>query len=145
VISQTAEYALRAVVHLSMADGALTTQDIASSTKVPAGYLAKVLQSLARAGLLSSQRGLRGGFRVTRDPHDLTVLEVINAVDPIRRITACPLGLSAHGDSLCALHQRLDDAARSVEEAFGSATIADLLEDETESRLLCEFPRPHLD
>lgn len=145
MLSQTAEYALRAVVHLSMAQGALTTQDIASSTKVPAGYLAKVLQSLARAGILSSQRGLRGGFKVIRPPEELTVLEVINAVDPIRRITTCPLGLAAHGTKLCALHSRLDAATASIETTFGRTTIAQMLEDESGSALLCEFPRPELD
>lgn len=145
MLSQTAEYALRAVVHLSMAEGALTTQDIASSTKVPAGYLAKVLQSLARMGILSSQRGLRGGFRMAREPAEVTVLDVINAVDPIRRITTCPLGLAAHGTRLCALHSRLDDATAHIEATFGGTTISDLLADDSKSAQLCEFPRPVLD
>lgn len=145
MLSQTAEYALRAVVHLSMGPGALTTQDIASSTKVPPGYLAKVLQSLARAGILSSQRGLRGGFKMVRPPSELTVLEVINAVDPIRRITTCPLGLTAHGTKLCALHARLDAATAQIEATFAGTTIAALHADESGSALLCEFPRPQVD
>ena len=63
MISQTAEYALRAVVFLSMnVDAAFTTQQIAVATKVPAAYLSKVMQSLVRAGLVRSQRGLGGGF-----------------------------------------------------------------------------------
>lgn len=145
MLSQTAEYALRAVVHLAMARGALTTQDIASSTKVPPGYLAKVLQSLARAGILSSQRGLRGGFRMAREATEVTVLEVINAVDPIRRITTCPLGLAAHGTRLCALHHRLDQATAKVESTFGKTTIAEMLDDDTQAAALCEFPRPVLE
>lgn len=82
---------------------------------------------------------------MAREPKDVSVLEVINAVDPIRRITTCPLGLAAHGTRLCALHARLDAATAHVESSFGNTTIADLLADDTKSALLCEFPRPVLD
>jgi Rrf2 family protein len=60
---------------------------------VPAGYLSKVLQSLGRAQLVNSQRGLHGGFTLARAPSELTVWEVIQAVDPLQRIRSCPLGL----------------------------------------------------
>ena len=61
IISRTAEYALRAVVHLAAAEGETVSQtvgQIAAGTQVPLGYLSKVLQSLSRAGLIVSQRGL---------------------------------------------------------------------------------------
>lgn len=62
-----------------------------------------------------------------RDPEGLTVLEVINAIDPIERISSCPLRLSAHGRQLCPLHRRIDDALAVIEESFRSATIADMI------------------
>ena len=62
MISQTAEYALRAIVYLAGQELPQTTQQIAATTRVPAGYLSKVLQALARGGLVHSQRGLHGGF-----------------------------------------------------------------------------------
>ncbi|MEZ4537577.1 MAG: Rrf2 family transcriptional regulator [Cyanobacteriota/Melainabacteria group bacterium] len=83
MISQTAEYALRAMVFLAMnQDNAQVTERIAGGTKVPASYLSKVLQSLSRAGLVKSQRGLGGGFSLAKAPESTTILEIINAVDP---------------------------------------------------------------
>ncbi len=141
MISQTAEYALRAAVCLAAAtDGRLTTPQIAEQTCVPAGYLSKVLQSLGRAGIVQSQRGLGGGFRLARDPAQVTILEVINAVDPVQRIASCPLHLAAHQAQLCPLHQRLDDALAAVEEAFQNTVLSELLDPNAPSRPLCDVP-----
>lgn len=139
MISQTAEYALRAIVFLAMNTGAAyTTQQISGATKVPAAYLSKVLQSLVRAGLIQSQRGLGGGFILSKSAEDLTILEVLNAVDPLQRIRTCPLGIEAHGTILCALHKRLDDATAVIEKAFRDTTIGDLLARPTKSVPLCD-------
>jgi Rrf2 family protein len=128
IFSQTSEYALRAVVELAKhAEAPLTTQQIAKTTKVPAGYLQKVLQCLGRANLVCSQRGLHGGYFLNRAAGEITVLDVVNAVDPIQRITCCPLDLKEHGERLCTLHQRMDSAIGKMEEALGESTIADLL------------------
>ena len=140
MISQTAEYALRAVVFLAGQSEAKTTQQIADVTRVPIGYLSKVMQTLARNGFVQSQRGLHGGFTLLHAPKDLTVWEVIQAVDPMQRIRTCPLGLKAHGTNLCAMHRRLDDAMALVEKAFQSSTVAELLEDPNPSKPLCDFP-----
>jgi Rrf2 family protein len=139
MISQTAEYALRAVVCLGNQAGTpLTTQQIAEVTRVPASYLSKVLQSLGRARIVHSQRGLGGGFTIARSMDDLTVLDVINAVDPLRRIERCPLGLISHGKNLCPLHRRLDNAIAAVEREFRNCTVAKLLSEPSESKPLCE-------
>jgi Rrf2 family protein len=127
MISQTAEYALRAIVYLAdKVDVPQTTQQIAEVTRVPAGYLAKVLQTLGRSGIVRAQRGLHGGFTLAVPPEDLTVLDVVQAVDPVRRIEHCPLGIPDH-KSLCPLHARLDATAAMVEKTLGSSTIAELL------------------
>src|SRR6266540_5219257 len=98
MFSQTVEYALRAVVHLaSKAPNGQTTEEIAKATKVPQAYLSKVLQSLVQAGVVKSQRGIGGGMSLVKKPSELTILEVVNAVDPIKRIETCPLELAAHG------------------------------------------------
>jgi Rrf2 family protein len=141
MISQTAEYALRAVVYLADHGGQPRTNlQIAETTQVPTGYLAKVMQGLSRARIVNSQRGLNGGFTLKKSPDDLTVLEVINAIDPIRRIHECPLKLPSHGETLCPLHQRIDNAAALVEEAFGDTTIAELLDVPKARKPLCRFP-----
>jgi len=141
MFSQTVEYALRAVVHLvSKAPEARTTDQIAKATKVPRAYLSKVLQSLGRAGLVQSQRGLGGGMVLLKDAKDLTILEVVNAVEPIQRIRTCPLELSSHGVRLCPLHRRLDNALATVEDAFRKTTLAEVLAEPTLSVPMCEFP-----
>jgi Rrf2 family protein len=138
MISQTAEYALRAITHLAFnAEAPQTNKQISATTLVPMPYLSKVLQSMARAGLIRSHRGLRGGFTLAKSPEDLTVYEVIDAVDPLLRIRSCPLGLRSHGINLCPLHRRLDDAMGMVEKAFRDSTIADIISEPTESKPLC--------
>jgi len=141
VLSQTVEYALRAMVHLAdQAPAPRTTEQIAAITKVPQAYLSKVLQGLNRAGLVRSQRGVGGGMMLTRKPEEVTILEVVNAVDPIPRIRTCPLGLAAHGIRLCPLHKRLDDALEVMEGAFRRTTLAEVLAEPSESIPLCDFP-----
>lgn len=138
MISQTAEYALRAIVYLADQQVAQTTAQIATATLVPAGYLAKVMQVLVRAKLVSAQRGVGGGFRLNSDIESLTVLAIINAVDPLRRYHECPLGL--HGTQLCPLHRTLDDAAQALEVSFAQTSVGDLLRAPREQNPLCMFP-----
>jgi len=145
MISQTVEYALRAVVQLASAvPDSCTTEQIANVTKVPSAYLSKVLQALRRAGIVKSQRGVGGGVVLAKDPAKLTILEVVNAVDPIQRIRTCPLEIKAHGIRLCPLHKRLDQAMASVEEAFHGTTLAEILAEPSESIPLCSFPASEL-
>ena len=142
MISQTVEYALRAVVHLaSESPDALTTDQVAEATRVPRAYLSKVLQSLVRAGIVRSQRGIGGGMTLTKIPADLTIMEVVNAVEPLERIHTCPLGLAAHGVRLCPLHRRVDNAIALVEDAFSNTTLAEVLLEPNLSIPLCPFPR----
>ena len=140
MLSQTVEYALRAAVYLAddQATHPRTTEQIADITKVPQAYLSKVMQGLARAGILKSLRGIHGGFVLARPISEVTILEVVNAVDPILRIRTCPLGLSSHGVNLCPLHRRLDEALASVENAFASTTLAEILAEPTSSVPLCD-------
>jgi Rrf2 family protein len=141
MFSQTVEYALRAVACLSMnRDSPQTTEEIAAMTRVPKAYLSKVLQGLRHGGIVKSFRGVGGGIALAHDPEELTILQVVNAVDPIGRIHECPLGLAAHGVKLCPLHRRLDNALKSVEEAFGSTTLAEVLAETGDSVPLCDFP-----
>jgi Rrf2 family protein len=139
MISPTAEYALRAIVALAQGGGkAVVTPAIAEMTRVPPGYLPKVLQTLRRAGLVDSRRGLGGGFTLARPASQITVLDVVNAVDPVKRIERCPLGIETHGTNLCPLHKRLDEATEMVEKSFASTTIEDLLAAPGRSEPLCQ-------
>jgi Rrf2 family transcriptional regulator, nitric oxide-sensitive transcriptional repressor len=141
MFSKTVEYALRAVVHLAYhTDVAQTTDQIAATTKVKRAYLSKVLQALCRKGIVQSQRGAGGGMTLAKPPEQVTILEVVNAVEPIQRIRTCPLGLEAHGVRLCPLHRRVDNAMALVEDAFRSTTLAEVIAEPSESVPLCDFP-----
>jgi Rrf2 family protein len=142
MLSQTTEYALRLVVKLASQPGqSMTIPELARTTRIPEGYLAKVLRQLSRGGLVHSQRGPHGGSVLTRDPEEITVLDVVQVVDPLRRIQVCPLGLRSHGANLCPLHRRLDQAIASVETAFRGSTVAEILRDPQGSQPLCEDSR----
>jgi Rrf2 family nitric oxide-sensitive transcriptional repressor len=130
LFSLTIEYAMRAMVALAAGDGSpMTTKQIATTMKVPQSYLSKVLQSLVRAGLVNSTRGLKGGFVLARKPGELNMMEILNAVSPYKRIETCPLDLEGHSSDLCPLHRRLDQAMAMVQEAFEGTTLAEILSD----------------
>lgn len=137
LVSQTVEYALRAAVWLADHSEGQTTQQIAEATQVPPSYLSKVLQGLQRAGLVHGRRGLGGGFTLARAAGAITVLDVVQAVDPIERIERCPLGLPSHGLRLCPLHKKLDEAIGHVASAFRSTTLAELVAPKSKLKPLC--------
>ena len=146
LFSQTAEYALRAITFLAEnSPASVTTEQIADATIVPPAYLSKVLQSLRRAGIVTSRRGIGGGVSLAKDPSDVTIYEIIDAVDPIQRIKECPIGLAAHGAKLCPMHMRLDAALALVEDAFRSSTLAEVLAEilanRNEPGQVCSFPK----
>lgn len=138
MLSQTVEYALRAIVCLANeSPSPQTNTQLAAVTQVPAAYLSKVMASLNRAGLVHSQRGPNGGFTLAKNAEELVLLEVVNAVDPIQRIQECPLGIKSHGDHLCPLHRRMDQMIANVESVFGSTTLAEVLAESNGSVPLC--------
>jgi Rrf2 family protein len=129
MFTKTQEYALRAVVWLAQHhdEGAVDNARIAAGTGVPTSYLSKVLQGLSRAGIVVSKRGVGGGFCLEPEPEELTVLDVIGAVEPLRRITTCPLALKSHKKHLCPMHAQLDEALALVEKTLGNSTIRDVM------------------
>lgn len=128
MLSQTVEYALRAMSHLASLRGRSSTCEvIAGATRVPPGYLAKVLRDLVSARLVNSFRGPGGGFVLARDAATISVLDIVNAVDPIHRIECCPLDNPLHV-SLCPLHRCLDDALAQIEATFRKTTLGTVVE-----------------
>ena len=139
VISQTVEYALRAVVTIAQHGGRpCTAKEIAAKTQVPAPYLSKLMQGLAKGGIVSSQRGLHGGFVLSKSPDDLTLWEVIESVEPFQRIRKCPLGIVSHTGTLCPLHQSLDDVMARAEKSLRETTVTAILQQPGAVSPLCE-------
>ncbi|MCA9115914.1 MAG: Rrf2 family transcriptional regulator [Planctomycetaceae bacterium] len=138
MLSQTVEYALRAMVCLAAADPhPQTRSELVEQTRVPSAYLAKVMRELGRRHLVEAQRGRHGGFRLSRPAGEISLLHVVDAVEPLQRIRTCPLEIDWHGTSLCPLHRRLDDILLTAEQALASCTLADIVRERSGSIPLC--------
>ena len=129
MFSQTVEYALRAVVCLASDEERLMgVAEISETMDVPSGYLVKVLQHLVRADIVNSKRGKGGGFQLANAASKISLLDVINAVDPIRRIKTCPLNLPAHCKKLCPLHSKLDASYAKMEATYRDSYVSEMVE-----------------
>ncbi|GJQ34497.1 MAG: transcriptional regulator [Anaerolineaceae bacterium] len=89
-ITRQADYAVRAVLHLARNGETRTaTSVIAEEQKIPPSFLAKIISQLSIAGLLHTSRGARGGVTLARDPKEITLLEVIEAIDGPIQLNEC--------------------------------------------------------
>ncbi|MCA9289424.1 MAG: Rrf2 family transcriptional regulator [Phycisphaerales bacterium] len=139
MLSQTTEYALRAMSMLAYSPHELTpTPSLAERTKVPANYLAKVLQLLAGAELIQGRRGVGGGYKLSRPAAQISLLDVVRAVTKIERIRTCPLGLANHGPNLCPLHRKTDEAIARIIETYENVTLQDLIDAPGQNMPLCD-------
>jgi Rrf2 family protein len=90
-ITRQADYAVRAILHLAQANPGerAATSRIAQQQRIPPSFLAKIISQLSIAGLLHTSRGARGGVTLARDPQDITLLEVIEAIDGPIQLNEC--------------------------------------------------------
>jgi Rrf2 family protein len=92
-LSKKADFGLIALKHLAQhADTSVSAREIATEYRIPAELLAKILQRLARKGLLLSQQGTHGGYVLARDPSKISIVDVIEALDGPIGITPCERG-----------------------------------------------------
>lgn len=107
MLTQTGEYALRAMVYLARKgeQGYVGVKEIAQATDVPSNYLAKILQQLTRAGVLESQKGFGGGFRVARKLNKITLYDIVQPLERVEKFQQCVLGQRMCNDQVaCPLH-----------------------------------------
>ncbi len=129
MLSQTAEYALRAVLALAaQPEGQpLGAARLAGELDIPQNYLSKTLHLLARAGVLDSNRGKLGGFRLARSAERITLLEVVSPFDDVSGRRVCILGRPVCSDhSGCAAHARWKAVSERTATFFRETTVADL-------------------
>lgn len=132
-VSKLTDYAVVVLVRLS-ADSASaeapvqTSPAIASATGVPEPTVAKVLKALSTAGLVLSQRGARGGYRLIRPLETITVADVIAAIDGPIALTACVDGSSSGCEvhDLCAVKGRWDLVNDAIRQSLTSISLADM-------------------
>ncbi|QDT05031.1 HTH-type transcriptional repressor NsrR [Rubripirellula lacrimiformis] len=141
MLSKTTEYALRAVTCLASQAACGNTpssaDEVAGITQIPRRYLHRVMQSLAHADLVESRCGSHGGYSLARPASAISILDVVESVEPLGRIFSCPLNLETH-TSLCPLHAELDRAYAATQQAFGKVSIADLLNSTSPIVPLCD-------
>lgn len=131
MLSKTAEYALRAVLYIARtATGdPVRASDLAKALQVPSNYLSKILHTLARSGILHSERGRNGGFRLALPPSEVPLVAVIEPFDELRERNACLLGRPECSDgNPCMAHDRWKRLHEQVSEFFEETTVAELIE-----------------
>lgn len=130
LLSQTSRYALRAAAYLGECfaeDRAVPVGEIADATGVPRNYLSKTLHLLARQGVLLSERGPKGGFRLARPPGLVRLVDVVAPLEPAFTERTCLLGRPTCSDrDPCAAHARWRHLADEVTDFLGSTSLADL-------------------
>ena len=130
---------MRAIIWLAQHPGeSFKVKELAQHIDAAPGYLIKVLQNLAKSGILSARRGNQGGFMLQADPEKLSALDIINSIDGFERISKCPMSLSEHATSLCPIHSHVDNAIAQLEEGFRQLTIGDVLQQAAVSGPGCE-------
>lgn len=107
MLSRSSEYAIRALTWLAQRDDDQyhLARDMAEILGIPAPFLGKVLQPLVSKGVLLSQRGRSGGFRLAREPHEVTLRQIVETQERMDRVHTCILGQSeCSGHEDCPLH-----------------------------------------
>src|SRR6266446_9198484 len=132
-LSKKADYALIAMKHLALRGdrGSSSAREIAALYDIPIELMAKVLQRLVRRGLLASQQGTRGGYQLARSPAQISVADVIQAIDGPVAVTACSTdeGQQCEQFSKCNVRDPLWRVRERILAALGDCTIAELATD----------------
>jgi Rrf2 family protein len=134
-LTKKADYGLIALKHLALSasTGSSSTKDIAESYGIPVPLLSKILQGLARNGLLKSEQGTNGGYRLARDPRLISALEVIRAIDGPIILTAC---FTDHNECThterCSVREPLKKVHEGILRLLQNITIADICRDNME-------------
>ena len=131
-LSKKADYALIAMKHLALRGdrGSSSAREIAGLYDIPIELMAKVLQRLVRRGLLASHQGTRGGYRLVRVPTQISVADVIQAIDGPVTVTACSTD-EGQCEQLakCNVRDPLWRVRERILSALGECTIAELAAD----------------
>jgi len=131
-LTKKADYALMAMKHLAeqVHQGACSAKDVAEAYGIPQEALAKILQRLAKIGLVQSQHGMNGGYTLTRDPKMISAFEVIKAIDGPLFITAC---VTVRGEcdqtDRCTIREPLRKVNESIEQVLRNIKISQMREE----------------
>ena len=134
-LSRTVAYALQATLQLAQCEsaGPVPCNRLAAQGKMPERFLLQVLRNLVTHGILESTRGIEGGYTLQRDPNDISLLEVIEAIDgPLTSTLPIHEGLPA--DSKARLEEALHEVTEAARHALAAVKLAHLLPGPRKSR-----------
>lgn len=134
-ITRQADYAVRAVLHVAQLEEGerLATSVIAEEENIPLPFLAKIVSQLSVKGILDAMRGASGGVRLARDPQDISLLEVIEAIDGEISLNRCVLNAEAcPTTAFCPVHEVWCEAQQDLVNRLKSTTFAHLLKRQAE-------------
>jgi Rrf2 family protein len=129
IYSRSAEYAINAFVHLArVPEGKYAmVKNVAQEQKIPGHFLAKILQQLARKGLLRSSKGPTGGFCLRVDADQIRLIDIVEALDGLAPYQQCAAGLTECSEAMpCPLHDRWSTLRARIMDYLEQNTIADL-------------------
>lgn len=133
-ITRQADYALRAMLYLAQMEPSqrAATSQIAEEQRIPPSFLAKIISQLSIAGLIHTSRGARGGVSLARGPEDITILEVVEAIDGPLSLNECTLSTSGcpFGES-CPLRNLWCDAQADLVARLRSTSFAQFISQTT--------------
>lgn len=127
--SKGAEYAIRSLAWMAKENGknAMRVEDVARLARVPAHFLAKTFQKLTKDGILSSAKGPYGGYRLSRLPSQLSLLEIVSSIDGLYDFEGCMLGKGKCSDqNSCPIHKNWKGVKKVILDFLKTATIADI-------------------
>jgi Rrf2 family protein len=131
-LTRRGDYVLRAALHLAenwQSGGYTKTRDVAAAVSLPISYTPQVLGLLARADLASARSGRDGGYRLARDPAEISILEVVEAAEGDLRSANCILrGGPCHWEVACAVHPAWARASEAFRQSLDQTTLAELAE-----------------
>ncbi len=132
LFSRACEYGIRAMLYLATKTGSgpVLVRDVAKELRMPFPFLAKITQSLARQGLVSSHKGPGGGITLARPPEEVTMLEVVEAIDGLNMTQACVLGIPQCSDEVpCPLHGQWGDIRKRLVDMLSKQNLAEVASD----------------
>lgn len=127
-----ADYAVLLMTHLALVrqQGLVSAHDVAKATNLSEPTVGKILKQLQHGGLLHSERGLKGGYQLARDEMDITMADIITAVDGPIAITECTQAAELSDcnlEALCPTRSGWHKINKAVKQAFESVSLADIL------------------
>jgi Rrf2 family transcriptional regulator, iron-sulfur cluster assembly transcription factor len=131
VFSRQCEYALQAVSYLALQpEGKKTSiRDITHKLKIPYHFLAKIMQRLAKNGILISQKGQEGGFALASSPGDITLLRIVEAIDGYDFNRKCVMGFKECSENKpCAFHPHWKEIRKVIYSMLDSKSVAEAAE-----------------